>query len=62
MQKLQRRSGTAQDKNTLNTGDLVFEKDENVPHNEWPLGQITKALNSEEVKVRKAQVELMKEG
>ena len=62
MQKLKRRSGTAQDKKTLNTGDLILVKVENVECNEWPLEQITKALKSEDVKVRKAQVELMKEG
>ena len=37
-------------------------KDEDAPRNDWPLGRISEAIKSEDGKVRKAQVEVMKEG
>ena len=37
-------------------------KDEDVQHNDWPLGRISEAIKSEDGEVRKAQVEVMKEG
>ena len=37
-------------------------KGEDAQRNDWPLGRISEAIKSEDGKVRKAQVEVMKEG
>ena len=46
----------------LNAGNIVLVKDEDAQCNDWPLGQISEAIKSEDGEVRKAQVEVMKEG
>ena len=37
-------------------------KGEDAQRNDWPLGRISEAIKSEDGEVRKAQVEVMKEG
>ena len=41
---------------------MVLVKDEDAQRNDWPLGRISEAIKSEDGEVRKAQVEVMKEG
>lgn len=43
-------------------GDVVLVKDNDVHKNHWPLGIVTQAVKSEDVKVRKATVMIHKYG
>lgn len=62
VQTLQRRSRWTRPRRNLNAGDIVLVKDEDAQRNDWPLGQISEAIKSEDGEVRKAQMEVMKEG
>ncbi|XP_078380254.1 uncharacterized protein LOC144663213 [Oculina patagonica] len=62
LQTLQKRSKWNSPRRNLTTGDIVLVKDEDAHRNDWPLGRITDAIKSEDGEVRKAQVELLKEG
>ena len=62
MQTLQKRSKWNSPRRNLNTGDVVLVKEDDTHRNDWPLGRITGAIKSEDGEVRKAQVDLLKEG
>ena len=62
MQTLQKRSKWNSPRRNLNTGDVVLVKEDGAHRNDWPLGRITEAIKSEDGEVRKAQVELLREG
>lgn len=62
VQTLQKRSKWTRPRRNLNAGDVVLVKDEDAQRNDWPLGRISEAIKSEDGEVRKAQVEVMKEG
>ncbi|KAI7789365.1 hypothetical protein IRJ41_003871 [Triplophysa rosa] len=50
------------DKDNVQEGDVVLLKDEQVKRNEWPIGLITKTFPSEDKKVRKVEVKVVKQG
>ena len=62
VQTLQKRSKWNSPRRNLNTGDVVLVKEDGAHRNDWPLGRITEAIKSEDGEVRKAQVELLREG
>ena len=49
-------------KRNLKPGDVVLMKDEEVHRNNWPIGRITEPEKSGDGQVRKAQVEIIREG
>ena len=42
--------------------DVVLMKEEGAHRNDWPIGRVTEAIRSEDGQVRKAQVEIFREG
>ncbi|KAI7811190.1 hypothetical protein IRJ41_011514 [Triplophysa rosa] len=50
------------DKDNVQEGDVVLLKDEQVKRNEWTIGLITKTFPSEDKKVRKVEVKVVKQG
>ncbi|XP_026109799.1 uncharacterized protein LOC113082140 [Carassius auratus] len=59
---LQPRRKWTHDKDDIQEGDVVLLKDEQVKRNEWPIGFITKIFPSEDKKVRKVEVKVVKQG
>ena len=59
---LQVRKKWTHDKDNIKEGDVVLVKDELVKRNEWPIGLITKCIPSEDKKVRKVEVRVVKQG
>ena len=43
-------------------GDVVLMRDEQQHRNNWPLGRVGDVMRSEDGRVRKARVEIVKEG
>lgn len=43
-------------------GDVVLMRDDSQHRNDWPLGRVAEAIRSEDGRVRKAKVEVVKEG
>lgn len=62
LQTLQVRKKWQEDHPNLKPGDVVLMKDRESARNDWPLGIITKAFKSEDGKVRKVELDLMKNG
>ena len=50
------------DRPNLKVGDFVLLKDAQVKRNEWPTGLIVKVLPSQDNKVRKVEVKVIKQG
>ena len=46
----------------LTDGDVVLMKEEGAHRNHWPIGRITQAIQSEDGQVRKARVEIIRDG
>lgn len=62
VQTLQGRSKWNSPKRNLSAGDIVLVKEDDAHRNDWPLGRITEAIKSEDGSVRKAEVEMLREG
>ena len=62
MHTLQVRRKWEQPKQDLVNGDVVLVKEEESCRGDWPMGRISEAIKSDDGRVRKARVELMKEG
>lgn len=59
---LQVRKKWTHDKDNIKEGDVVLVKDDLAKRNEWPIGLITKCIPSEDKKVRKVEVRVVKQG
>ena len=46
----------------MNVGDIVLMREVGAHRNDWPMGRITEAVKSEDGQVRKAHVEIIREG
>lgn len=61
LQSLQPRKKWNQSQRDLVEGDIVLMK-EGEYRNDWPLGRVTKAVKSEDGKVRKAHITVVRDG
>ena len=59
---LQTRSKWTTEKPNLQEGDVVLLKDSQAKRNDWPMGLITKTFPSEDSKVRKIEVKIIRSG
>lgn len=59
---LQARKKWTSDKENIKEGNVVLVKDDLVKRNEWPIGLITKCIPSEDKKIRKVEVKVVKQG
>lgn len=50
------------DKPNLSEGDVVLLKDAQVKRNEWPVGVVVNAVPSEDSKVRKVDIKVVRQG
>ena len=62
LQAMQTRPKWEEPKQNLNAGDIVLVREQGAHRNDWPMGRITEAIESEDGHVRKAQVEMFIEG
>ena len=62
LQAMQTRPKWEEPKRNLNAGDIVLVREQGAHRNDWPMGRITEAIESEDGHVRKAQVEMFREG
>ncbi|XP_028404109.1 uncharacterized protein LOC114526789 [Dendronephthya gigantea] len=62
LQNLQRKKKWIDEQRDLVDGDVVLMKDNNELRNAWPMGIVREAIKSADGKVRKAKVELFREG
>ena len=62
LQSLQSRSKWNCPQRNLTVGDVVLVKEDGAHRGDWPLGRVTKAMESDDGKVRKAQVEVQRDG
>ena len=62
LQSLQSRSKWNCPQRNLTIGDVVLVKEDGAHRRDWPLGRVTEAMESDDGKVRKAQVEVQRDG
>lgn len=62
LQSLQKRPKWNFDQNPLEAGDIVLLKDKEVVRNCWPMGRVTQTFSSEDGRIRKAEVLVIKDG
>ena len=62
IQNLQSRRKWCMTKRDLRKGDIVLVRNESEHRNNWPLGRMNEAIKSEDGKVRKAEVVIVKNG
>lgn len=62
LQSLQRRPKWTATRRNLRVGDIVLLRDDAQRRNNWPLGRVTEAIESEDGRVRKANVEIARDG
>ena len=62
LQELQTRRKWHEDRPNLKVGDVVIMKDQSAHRNEWPLGIISDAFESDDGKVRKVSIRTCKDG
>ena len=46
----------------LRAGDVVLVREEGAYRNDWPIGRVSEAMESDDGRVRKAQVEVVRGG
>ena len=46
----------------MRSGDVVLVKEEGAYRNDWPVGRVSEAIESDDGRVRKAQVETVRSG
>ncbi|KAK2552265.1 hypothetical protein P5673_026796 [Acropora cervicornis] len=61
LQSLQSRSKGNCPQRNLTIGDVVLVKEDGAHRGDWPLGRVTEAMESDDGKVRKAQVEVQRD-
>ena len=62
LQSLQPRPKWTATRRNLRVGDIVLLRDDAQHRNNWPLGRVTEAIESEDGSVRKASVEIARDG
>ena len=62
LQSMQTRTKWDEPKRNLHTGDVVLAKEEGARRNDWPINRVSEAIESDDGRVRKAQVETVKGG
>lgn len=62
LQSLQPRRKWTETQRDLRVGDVVLMRDEAQHRNDWPLGRISEAIRSEDDRVRKVKVEVVRDG
>ena len=62
LQSMQTRTKWEKPKRNLRTGDIVLVKEEGAYRNDWPVGRVSEAIESDDGRVRKAQVETVRGG
>ena len=62
LQSMQPRRKWSSPRRNLTNGDVVLMKEDGAHRNDWPLGRITEAIQSEDGQVRKARVEIIRDG
>ena len=62
LQNLQQRTKWNEKERNLANGDVVLVKDKELHRNDWSLGRVTEAIESEDGRVRKARVRTFREG
>ena len=62
LQSMQPRRKWSSPRQNLTDGDVVLMKEEGTHRNNWPIGRIMEAIQSEDGQVRKARVEIIRDG
>ena len=62
LQSLQPRRKWTEMQRDLRVGDVVLMRDESRHRNDWPLGRISEAIRSEDDRVRKVKVDVVRDG
>ena len=62
LQSMQPRRKWSSPRRNLADGDVVLMKEDGAHRNYWPIGRITEAIQSEDGQVRKARVEIIRDG
>ena len=61
MQSMQPRRKWSSPRQNLTDGDVVLMKEEGTHRNNWPIGRIMEAIQSEDGQVKKATVEIIRD-
>ena len=62
LQSMQPRRKWSSPRQNLTDGDVVLMKEEGTHRNNWPIGRVMEAIQSEDGQVRKARVEIIRDG
>ncbi|XP_046580145.1 uncharacterized protein LOC124287683 [Haliotis rubra] len=62
LQTLQQRQKWQHGKENIKDGDVVLLKEKNIHRNDWPVGRVINAIPSSDAKVRKAEVQIVRDG
>ena len=59
---MQTRANWQETKRNLRAGEVVLVREEGAFRNDWPIGRVSEAIESDDGRVRKAQVEIVRAG
>ena len=62
LQSMQTRTKWQGTRRDLRAGDVVLVRDEGAYRNDWPIGRVSEAMGSDDGRLRKAQVEVVRGG